>query len=89
VSTFIGNKDTKGETKMAYSNILRKHYDPSNSSVVYISNMIQCYKYLQNGAECDLVDILFTDTRNDCLVFVFRKSQLIQELYSKWQEHLL
>lgn len=74
---------------MAFSHLLNKFYDPSNSSVCYISNMIQCYKYLQNGAECDLVDILYTDTRNDCLVFVFRKSQLIQDLYKKWQAHEL
>lgn len=74
---------------MAYSKLLNKSYDPSNSSVVYISNMVQCHRYLQNGAHEDLVDILYTDTRNDCLVFVFRKSPLIQELYSKWQQHLL
>lgn len=72
---------------MAYSKLLNKNYDPSNNSVVYISNMIQCCRYLQNGAQEDLMDILYTDTRNDCLVFVFRKSPLIQELYKKWQNH--
>lgn len=74
---------------MAYSRILNRHYDPSNNSVVYLTNMIQCYKYLQNGAENDLVDILYTDTKKDCLVFVFKKSPLINELYKKWQEHTL
>lgn len=72
---------------MAYSKLLNKNYDPSNNNVVYISNMIQCCRYLQNGAQEDLMDILYTDTRNDCLVFVFRKSPLIQELYKKWQNH--
>jgi hypothetical protein len=79
----------KGETNMAYSNLLHKSYDPSNSSVVYISNMVQCHRYLQNGAQEDLVDILYTDTKNDCLVFVFRKSPLIKDLYARWQEHNL
>lgn len=74
---------------MAYSKLLHKSYDPSNQAVVYISNMIQCYKYLQNGGEIDLVDIIYTDTRNDCLVFVFRKTELIKELYKKWQSHEL
>lgn len=74
---------------MAYSSLLHKHYNPSNGSVVYICNMIQCYKYLQNGAENDLVDILYTDTKKDCLVFVFNKSPLINELYKKWQSHEL
>lgn len=72
---------------MAYSRLLNKFYDPSNNSAVYLSNMVQCQKYLQNGGEVDLVDILYTGTRNDCLVFVFRKSPLIQELYKKWQNH--
>lgn len=74
---------------MSYSKLLNKHYDPSNNSVVYLTNMIQCYKYLQNGAENDLVDILYTDTKKDCLVFVFRKSPLINDLYHKWQDHEL
>ena len=50
---------------MSYSNLLNKHYDPSNNSVVYISNMVQCHRYLQNGAQEDLVDILYTDTRKN------------------------
>lgn len=74
---------------MAYSRILNRHYDPSNNSVVYLTNMVQCFKYLQNGAEVDLVDILYTDTKKDCLVFVFKKTPLITELYTKWQSHEL
>ena len=72
-----------------YSRLLNKSYDPSNNSVLYISNMIQCAKYLQNGAEQDLVDILYSGTRNDCLVFVFKKTPLMSELYKKWQSHEL
>lgn len=60
---------------MVKSTITGKEYNPDNSSVVYISNFQQIYKYLCAGAEDDLVDILYTNTRNDCLVFVF-KSQV-------------
>jgi len=72
---------------MVYSKLLNRSYDPSNNSVVYISNMVQCHRYLQNGAQEDLVDILFEETKNNCLVFVFRKSPLVQELYQRWQNH--
>ena len=71
------------------SRITGKSYSPDNSSVVWISNMQQVYKYLNNGAETDLVDILYTETKKDCLVFVFRKTPLIAELYRKWQDHEL
>lgn len=74
---------------MAYSRLLNKHYDPSNGSVLYLSNMQQVYKYLNAGAEQDLVDILYTDTKKDCLVFVFRKTPFIAELYERWQNHEL
>lgn len=74
---------------MKYSQLLNRYYDPSNDSAVYISNMVQCHRYLQNGAQEDLVDILFEGTKNDCLVFVFRKSPLVQDLYRKWQSHQL
>ena len=72
---------------MAYSKLLSKFYDPSNNNVAYISNMLQAARYLQNGAQEDLVDILFAGTKNDGLVFVFRKSELIQGLYKRWQNH--
>lgn len=75
---------------MAYSNLLHKHYDPSNSAVVYISQPLQAAKYLKNGGAEYLVDILYEDTkRENTLVFVFLKSDKIKELYRLWQEHLL
>ena len=74
---------------MIKSRITNKEYNPDNSSVVYLTNLVQCYKYLQNGAEVDLVDILYNNTKNDCLVFVFNKSELIKNLYKEWQEHNL
>jgi hypothetical protein len=52
--------------------------------------MLQCQRYLNNGAAEDLVDILYSGTkREDTLVFVFNKSPLIKELYRKWQAHEL
>lgn len=73
---------------MTYSKILGKYYDSDN--VVYITSMLQCQRYLNNGAAEDLTDILYSGTkRDDTLVFVFRKSPLIKELYKKWQAHEL
>ena len=66
---------------MVKSTITGKEYNPDNSSVIYVVNVVQAYKYLQNGASEDLVDILYTNTKNDCLVFVFRKSPSIKKLY--------
>ena len=47
------------------------------------------FKYLCNGAEDDLVDILYANTKNNCLVFVFRKSDNIKHLYELWNKHEL
>lgn len=76
---------------MAYSKLLGKSYDPSNNSVLYLTNLQQVYKMLnadEKVAEL-LVDILYTNTRKDCLVFVFKKDPLMHDLYEKWQQHLL
>ena len=72
-----------------YSKLLNKQYDPENA--IYISNFQQVYKYLNASEEVaeNLVDILYSGTRKDCLVFVFQKSPIRQELYKKWQAHEL
>ena len=73
---------------VTYSKILNKYYDSENA--VYITSMLQCQRYLNNGAAEDLVDILYSGTkREDTLVFVFQKTPLIKELYKKWQAHEL
>lgn len=56
-------------------------------SVAYIANMKQSYLYLRNGAR--LLDILYSDTKADALVFVFEKSENLRELYKKWNNHEL
>jgi len=72
-----------------YSKLLNKYYDPE--SVIYISNFQQVYKYLNASEEVaeNLVDILYSGTRKDCLVFVFNRTPIMQELYKKWQAHEL
>lgn len=73
---------------LTYSKILNKYYDSENA--VYITSMLQCQRYLNNGAAEDFVDILYSGTkREDTLVFVFQKTPLVKELYRKWQAHEL
>lgn len=75
---------------LKYSRLLGKYYDADNGNVVYISNILQVARYLKNGAQEDLVDILYDGVkREDTLVFVFLKTPRIQELYKKWQAHEL
>ena len=71
-----------------YSKLLNTYYD--NERVVYIVNMLQAARYMKAGAHVDLVDILYDGVkREDTLVFVFRKTPLVKELYKKWQNHEL
>ena len=72
-----------------HSKLLNKYYDADNA--IYISNFQQVYKYLNASDEVaeNLVDILYSGTRKDCLVFVFNKTPVMQELYRKWQAHEL
>lgn len=76
---------------MAYSKILGKFYDPSNNNVLYLTNLQQVYKMLNADERVSelLVDILYTNTKKDCLVFVFKKDPIMNELYEKWNQHLL
>lgn len=67
------------------SNITGKIYSPGNDTV-YISNMRQAQLYLRNGAQ--LLDILYDNTKNDALVFVFSRSET-KFLYEKWNAHEL
>jgi hypothetical protein len=53
--------------------------------------MQQVYKMLNADDKVSelLVDILYTDTKKDCLVFVFKRDPLMSELYEKWKAHEL
>ena len=71
-----------------YSRLLNRYYDSDN--VVYLVNWLQVAKYMKNGGEEFLVDILCDKAKKeDTLVFVFEKSPLIKELYRKWNNHEL
>lgn len=71
-----------------YSRLLNRYYD--SDKVCYLVNMLQVARYMKNGAEEYLVDILCDQAKKeDTLVFVFEKSSLIQELYRKWNAHEL
>lgn len=75
---------------LTYSNLLRKYYDASSGSVVYVTNPLQTVRFLNNGGVEYLCDILYSGTkRPDTLVYVFEKSPKIKELYAKWQAHEL
>lgn len=69
------------------SPITGKQYDSGN--VVYVANMIQSFKYLNAIGPEYLVDVLYCNTKNDCLVFVFKKCPETAECYRKWQDHEL
>lgn len=71
-----------------YSRLLNKYYD--SDKVVYLVNMLQVARYMKNGAEEFLVDILYDKAhKEDTLVFVFEKTPEIKELYRKWNAHEL
>lgn len=67
------------------SNITGKKYTPGTDTA-YISNMRQAQLYMRNGAQ--LLDILYDNTKNDALVFVFKRSET-KKLYEKWNNHEL
>lgn len=71
-----------------FSRLLNRYYD--SDKVVYLVNMLQVARYMKNGGEQYLVDILCDKAKKeDTLVFVFEKTPLIQELYRKWNAHEL
>ena len=71
-----------------YFRLLNRYYD--FDQVVYLVYMLQVARYMKNGAEQYLVDILCDKAKKeDTLVFVFEKNQVIQELYHKWNAHEL
>ena len=55
----------------------------NTEEVRYIPNMLQNYKYLNsNRAHDDLVDIIAGG--NNKIVFVWKKSEVMDELYDLW-----
>ena len=73
---------------MITSEITGKTYDPSDC--IFLTNPLQCQKYLKYlGAEF-LVDVLYTShKREDALVFVWRKCSETAKAKSLWDQHQL
>jgi hypothetical protein len=73
---------------MVKSKITGKEYDESNC--VYITNVLQVQKYLENLGPEYLLDILYTGTyRKDSLVFVFKRCAETRKAKELWDKHEL
>ena len=72
------------------SSLTGREYEPSNSSILWISNCQQVATYLfydENLFE-DLIDVISTRRNNKVeLVWVFAKTPRLKELYKMWNEH--
>lgn len=73
------------------SKITGRSYHPDDmKSIIYISNLKQVGAYLANGAETEVLDILYDASKEiNKLVFVFSKNSTTRALYEKWNEHVL
>ena len=73
---------------MVKSPITGKEYDAKDC--IYISNMLQCQRYLSYLGPQYLLDILYTDTyRKDSLVFVFARCPETRKAKELWDDHKL
>lgn len=73
---------------MITSTITGKNYNPSEC--VYISNPIQCAKYLKHIGTEFFMDIIFSsEKREDALVFVWAKNDKTKECKLLWDQHKL
>lgn len=71
---------------MITSKITGKTYEPSDC--VYLTNPIQCQKYLKYLGEDFFLDILYTSNkREDSLVFVWQKCPETKEAKRLWDNH--
>lgn len=71
---------------LEYSDIFNHTYDPDE--VRYIPNMQQNYKYLNSPlSNGQLVDIICGNENR--IVFVWKKSKEMNELYKQWCDHKL
>jgi len=74
--------------KLVKSPITGKEYDAKNC--IYVSNMLQCQRYLSYLGPKYLLDILYTDTyRKDSLVFVFERCAETRKAKELWDKHEL
>ena len=73
---------------MVKSMITGREYNESDC--IYVSNMLQCQRYLSYLGPEYLLDILYTGTyRKDALVFVFKKCSETRKAKELWDKHEL
>lgn len=73
---------------MVTSKITGKSYQPDDC--IYLTNPVQCQKYLKYLGEDFFLDILYTSNkREDALVFVWKKCPETREAKIKWDNHTL
>jgi hypothetical protein len=65
------------------SRITGKFYDPDN--VWYVANMAQIVSYNENGAESEVLDVIYNG-RMKKFIFVYPKNEFMKLLYDKWIE---
>jgi hypothetical protein len=87
VPYFLRNTKRR-KRKLKESKITGRTYNEVDG--VYISNMLQCHKYLNYLGPEYLLDILYTDTKKkDALVFVFKKCPETRKAKELWDNHEL
>ena len=79
--------ERNGETELTVEDYQEKYGSDAYGLVAYILNMKQVYLYMRNGAK--LLDILYSDTKANALVFVFEKNEQLKKLYELWNQHEL
>lgn len=86
-SLFFTILGLKGLIKiLEYSDVFKREYD--SEEVRYIPNMMQNYKYLSSPlSNGQLVDVICGNENR--IVFVWKKSKEMNELYRLWCEHKL
>ena len=80
--------DKKEEKALVKSKITGQEYNETDC--VYVTNMLQCQRYLSFLGPEYLLDILYTGTyRKDSLVFVFKKCPETRKAKELWDNHEL
>lgn len=78
----------KEEKELVKSKITGREYNETDC--IYVSNMLQCQRYLSFLGPEYLLDILYTGTyRKDSLVFVFKRCPETRKAKELWDNHEL
>ena len=73
---------------MITSEITHKSYEPGNC--VFISNVLQAQRYLEQLGADYLLDIIWqSEVKSNCIVFVFPRCEETRHCKDLWDQHLL